>query len=329
MIYLEKWNELGQLLNNKTKILINCSSNLTKFSLIASKSLFVQLDMLKKMLTSEDSLHILKAFVNDLLETDFKELQPKQTYHIDSYISNYEKAQKKPKIQYTEVDILATTEDGTQTTIECQIQPHDHFNSRALFYLIEAFRSSLGKKKSKNIIKDNLFSSLHPAYGINIIDFHLADAQGNALRRFRLLDEKTQQPFLGAQEEELLILCFLSLKSKNIQPNSAVHHWQTFLKTGEVATGAPEYIKEAKNRIDFYNLGREEQKMIMKIDKAEAISNAVMSTKLNQGRREGLELGIIKVSRSMLKDNLPLEMISKYTGLSIEKLEELKREQEQ
>ena len=65
--------------------------------------------------------------------------------------------------------------------------------------------------------------------------------------------------------------------------------------------------------------------MIMKIDKAEAISNAVMSTKA----REGMELGIIKVARSMLKDELPLETISKYTGLSIEKLEELKREQEQ
>ena len=70
------------------------------------------------MLTSEAFLHILKA----LLEMDFEELQPKQTYHIDSYISNYEKEQKNPKIQYTEFDILATTEDGTQTTIERQIQ---------------------------------------------------------------------------------------------------------------------------------------------------------------------------------------------------------------
>ena len=60
------------------------------------------------------------------------------------------------------------------------------------------------------------------------------------------------------------------------------------------------------------------------MNKAEAINNAVMSTKA----REGMELGIIKVARSMLKDELPLETISKYTGLSIEKLEELKREQE-
>ncbi|MBO0413773.1 hypothetical protein JZO81_22285 [Enterococcus hulanensis] len=60
------------------------------------------------------------------------------------------------------------------------------------------------------------------------------------------------------------------------------------------------------------------------MNKAEAINNAVMSTKV----REGMELAKIEVSRSMLKDNLPLEMISKYTKLSIEKLEELKREQE-
>jgi len=72
------------------------------------------------------------------------------------------------------------------------------------------------------------------------------------------------------------------------------------------------------------------------MNKAEAISNAVMSTKFREGFeegfkegfREGMELAKIEVARSMLKDNLPLETISKYTGLSIEKLEELKREQE-
>ena len=60
------------------------------------------------------------------------------------------------------------------------------------------------------------------------------------------------------------------------------------------------------------------------MNKAEAISSAVMSTKV----REGMELAKIEVAQSMLKDNLPLEMISKYSKLSTEKLEELKREQE-
>ncbi len=72
------------------------------------------------------------------------------------------------------------------------------------------------------------------------------------------------------------------------------------------------------------------------MNKAEAINNAVMSTKFREGFeegfkegfREGRELAKIEVAQSMLKDNLPLETISKYTKLSIEKLEELKREQE-
>lgn len=64
------------------------------------------------------------------------------------------------------------------------------------------------------------------------------------------------------------------------------------------------------------------------MNKAEAISNAVMSTKFREGIKEGRELAKIEVAQSMLKDNLPLEMISKYTKLSIEKLEEIKREQE-
>ncbi|MDT2661654.1 hypothetical protein P7E02_17390 [Enterococcus hulanensis] len=65
------------------------------------------------------------------------------------------------------------------------------------------------------------------------------------------------------------------------------------------------------------------------MNKAEAISNAVMSTKFREGIKEGRELAKIEVAYSMLKDNLPLETISKYSKLSIEKLEELKREQEQ
>ncbi|MBO0409564.1 hypothetical protein JZO81_00765 [Enterococcus hulanensis] len=68
------------------------------------------------------------------------------------------------------------------------------------------------------------------------------------------------------------------------------------------------------------------------MNKAEAISNAVMSTKLNQGRREGIkegrELEKIDFVRAMLEDGLPLEVISKYSKLSIERLEELKKENE-
>lgn len=64
------------------------------------------------------------------------------------------------------------------------------------------------------------------------------------------------------------------------------------------------------------------------MNKAEAISSAVMSTKFREGIKEGRELEKIDFVRAMLEDGLPLEMISKYSKLSIERLEELKKENE-
>jgi len=156
--------------------------------------------LFKKMLTSEDSASILKNFVKDLLGLEFKSLTPKETYHIDSY----KKAFENVEIGLTEVDILAITEDGSHATIECQIQPHQYFQERTLFYLVEAFRAAYGNSDAETFIKKNNFSTLRPAYGINIIDFHLFDKEQDALQIYRLLNEKTHQPFLGTKKENYL-----------------------------------------------------------------------------------------------------------------------------
>ena len=129
--------------------------------------------LFKKLLTSEDSQHILKAFVKDLLGLEFERLMPKQTYHIDSYKKSYEEREKM-EVKLTEVDILAIAEDGSYTTIECQVQAQKYFRERSLFYLGEAYRSPFGNL-AKNEVKKSNFSSLRPAYGINIVDFHLFD----------------------------------------------------------------------------------------------------------------------------------------------------------
>ncbi|MFQ8678497.1 MAG: hypothetical protein ACLR95_19890 [Enterococcus avium] len=65
----------------------------------------------------------------------------------------------------------------------------------------------------------------------------------------------------------------LNQSIKNIKETSAARHWQHFLKTGEVAPDAPDYLKEAKRKIDFYSLKEDEQTMIMNINKTEAIRN--------------------------------------------------------
>ncbi|MGL9728066.1 Rpn family recombination-promoting nuclease/putative transposase [Enterococcus sp. DIV0756] len=296
--------------------------------------------LFKKMLTSEDSQHILKAFVKDLLGIEFKSLRPKETYHIDSYKRSHLKEVKKMAILRTEVDILAISEDGSHATIECQIQPHKYFHERSLFYLCEAYRSPFGTIPTNESEKKNNFSSLRPAYGINIVDFHLFDSQENAMQLFRLINEKTYQPFLNKEGRELLILGFLSLKNENLDGTNAAYHWQYFLKTGEVTNDTSEYIKEAKRKTDFLTLESEEKEMIMNIEKAKAISDAVYVTAMEEaeekgmkiGMEKGMERGMEKASRKIaincLKNGLTIEQVSEITDLAIEEVRKLTEEQE-
>ncbi|MDU5334980.1 Rpn family recombination-promoting nuclease/putative transposase [Enterococcus sp.] len=296
--------------------------------------------LFKKMLTSEDSPNILKAFVRDLLGIEFKTLTPKETYHIDSYKQSYDET----AIFRTEVDILAIAEDSSHTTIECQIQSHAYFHERAIFYLAEAFRAPFGNLGKKEAEKKNNFSSLRPAYGINIVDFHLFNRKEPALQQFRLLSKETSRPFLNKEGKELLILCFLSLKNETIDQKSAPYHWQYFLKTGEVMDAAPDYIKEAKRKTDFLTLEREEKEMIMKIDKSKAIHDAVFATAIEEAEEKGIKEGIKKgiqrgiaqgreeekreLAINLLKTDLSITKISEDTGLDVKVVEQLKAEQD-
>ena len=273
--------------------------------------------LFKKMFTSKDSMHILKAFVRDVLGKEFKRLTPRETYHIDSYKQTFE---EQTQLMYTEVDVLAEDEEGRHVTIEMQIQPHDFFLERSLFYLTEAYRSPLGNQEVKDFVSDNNFSALRPAYGINILSFHLFDRHETALRRFSLMDLVTHDTLRTKHDEELVLLCFFSLKNQNIPVDSATYHWQQFFNTGEVADNAPDYLKEAKRKTDYYSLDEEEQIMITKMDKAKMINDAVMSTALREAREEGLEA----VAMNMLKENEPLEKIAKYTNLTLEQIKEMK-----
>lgn len=160
------------------------------------------------------------------------------------------------------------------------------------------------------------------------MDFHLFDENQKALKRFHLLDEETHAPLYLEKNKELLILCFLSLVNENIEVHSPAWHWQYFLATGEVTDSAPDYIKEAKVKTDFVNLKKEEQKMIMDIEKAKAIHGAELSGARLEGLQKGREEAKCELALKFLKIGNTLEQVSEVTGLDIETLKKLEREQE-
>ncbi|MDN6519245.1 MAG: hypothetical protein L0K72_14115, partial [Enterococcus sp.] len=127
----------------------------------------------------------------------------------------------------------------------------------------------------------------------------------------------------------------LSLKNKHLEKNHPAYHWQYFLKTGEVRQEAPSYIKEAKEKIDYYQLDEEEKTMIMRVNKAEESFNAKLSTRLieaeEKGEKKGQKKERLKWEQEarenvvrMLKDQMPIEKISEYSSLSLEAIKKIK-----
>ncbi|EOU24074.1 hypothetical protein I588_00061 [Enterococcus pallens ATCC BAA-351] len=204
------------------------------------------------------------------------------------------------------------------------MQPHEFFEERALFYLVKAYISPYGDEEAEDYIENNNFSGLCPTYGINIVDFHLFDPDEEALQSFSLRNDKNARLYLGRKQQPLLSLCFFSLKNKNVEPNSPLAHWQYFFKTGEVTENAPDYIKAAKKRIDFYQLDEEEKKMIMRIDKAKAIKKAEIDYAHNKGRTIGENEKALEIAANFLKMGMTPEQVAEGTGLSIEQINELK-----
>ena len=111
--------------------------------------------------------------------------------------------------------------------------------------------------------------------------------------------------------------------------------WLRFIKSPE-SIGKEEMenkeIKKAKVEYDKINQDERERELaelrLKYIRDQNAIRDYGYDRGKEKGRREGIEEGIkdekINIAKAMLKDNIPLKQIIKFTGLSKEEIESLK-----
>ena len=92
------------------------------------------------------------------------------------------------------------------------------------------------------------------------------------------------------------------------------------------ALGGDLMENEAKEKVidevNRYSTDEEVIQIYTKYSKEEMERN----TFIEDARREGIKEGIIEIAKTMLKDNLSLDDISKYTKLSIEEIEKLQKD---
>ena len=60
--------------------------------------------------------------------------------------------------------------------------------------------------------------------------------------------------------------------------------------------------------------------------KAEGLEEGAKAKEIAEGLEEGAKAKEIEIAKNFLKDGIPIEVVSKNTGLSIEEIEELNKE---
>jgi hypothetical protein len=271
----------------------------------------------KKVLASEEHKDILCGLIGDFFDiyVPVNEITIETPYSIDAY-KEFVKGEEAISLRQTIKDVAASFKTADFIS-EIQVSKTRFFDERILMYLFERFCKNYNKAGSMQIDikgKHNRYSSLRPVYSLNIIGHNHFSGDDEALRIFELYDPKRGKKF----NKDLVKLGFFELGKNRIETVNQ-RHWRDYFTEGEVSADAPEYIKKACQVIEVANLSEEEKKVTTLLEKAQADLDAQISSSYLYGMEDKAE----QRAKILLSDGFKFEMVSKYTGLSLEAIQKL------
>ena len=206
--------------------------------------------------------------------------------------------------------------------VEMQIGDEGNIERRILFYWSKGYAEDL--KESQD------YATLPRMISIVIVDFDVFDWKDASKFHgvFRVTEEEEGNLFSDALE-----IHTIELKKLKRQPMKeeweALECWCLYLNNAEgkimekIAEKEP-LIQRALTVEDVFTKNEEERRYYELREKGRRDYINAIHTSERRGKIEGRLEGKIEDARLMLADDMSLELISKYTGLSLEKIEALR-----
>ena len=221
-----------------------------------------------------------------------------------------EKAGNKESI----VDLKAITEDGIIVIIEIQTYSTKNFFERTLYYWSKNYSNVLKKGEE--------YPELKPVISINLIDDILFDITDNRMHTCYLLKEKNSNKILT----DHIQMHYVEIPKfdKDADIKTELKNWILFLKSNK-EEDMSQLLKEDtifEKAINKYNYFTDNEDLLNEYDRREAYlvyQHSLMRGSREEGREEGRKL----IAKGMKKDGADINLISKYTGLTIEEIEKL------
>lgn len=289
---------------------------------------------LKRLLRDKANFDVLEGFLSTLLNTTIK------IHRLLESESNKDRDDSK----MNRVDILAEDTDGELLLIEVQGESEYAYFQRILF--------GASKLVTEYIDSGQNYDNVKKVFSINIVYFDLGQGKDfvyHGKTEFRgvhndeILKLSTfQRQQFGVDEVYKLYPEYYILKVNDFNRWSKVplEQWIYFLSTSQIPEDADAPgLKAAREKLQLSQMTKEEQAAYRRyLDDRVILADQIFTAKgegrlagLAEGRAEGraagLEEGMQKEklanARKMKADNMPADLIAKYTGLSLEEIANL------
>lgn len=230
------------------------------------------------------------------------------------------------------VDLLAENDKGELFLIEVQNNTEFAYFQRMLF--------GTSKLVTEYITRGRGYEHIRKIYSVNIVYFNLGHGTDVVYHG------KTE--FRGIHNGELLNLSPFQRQKFNVDAVSDLYpeyyilkvndfnkwskvpleQWIYFLNTGDIpADATAPGLEEARRKLRLEQMSKDELRAYYHHLDDVVILRDNFITARGEGRLEGLAEGEkkkqLEIARGMKDDNLPIETIARYTGLSIEEIDKL------
>jgi predicted transposase/invertase (TIGR01784 family) len=295
----------------------------------------------KQLFGTEKNKGILIHFLNDIFKDKYDRIEDVE----------FLKTNQDPEVailRQSIVDVLCRDTNGNMFIIEMQCATDTHFIERAVAYACRAYLNQRSKGKS--------YGDMKPVIFFAILEHTLFKDKKEYLSHHKVTDVYTGENDIKNLSFTFLELSKFSKESINELDNN-IEKWAYFFKNAEglsveelremesddrsfwkVYTALAEYNYSPEELLEYEKYDMKQDEIETSKSDARAIGKEegiVIGEKRGraEGKEEGIvigeERGIMKGKReaalSMLDNNLPLEIVSKCTGLSVEEIEILKR----
>ena len=220
--------------------------------------------------------------------------------------------------KYSRLDIKAETNNNEIINIEIQLKNEYNMIKRSLYYLAKMYEEQLGEGEE--------YSKLNRTVCINILNFKYLKTE-KFHTGYRLKELETNEELTDVIEMHFIEIPKLPEESDE---KDMLMAWTEFLRNPESEKVrnlemSIEEIREAKD--ELIRLSNDDKQRELYEMRSKILKDKVSA--LNEAERKGIEKGIqqekIEIAKNLM-DVLDDETISLKTGLSVEKIQQLRKE---